>query len=399
MEKIMAVNAGSSSLKFQILEFPAEEVITEGLFEKIGLDDPMFSIKHYVDGKFIKEVLQPDIKNHADAVKVLLDTLLEKHILGSLDELTGVGHRVVHGGMKFTESTLITDEVINTIVELSVLAPLHNPANVTGIKAFKEVLPDVPQVAVFDTAFHQTMPEEAYMYAVPHEWYEKYDVRRYGFHGTSHQYVSLEAAKYLGKKPEEVRIVTAHIGNGASLAAVKYGKCVDTSMGFTPLAGIPMGTRAGDIDAGILEYIIKVTGKSVQEVMNDLNKKSGYTGVYGGSSDARDLRDCADAGNHLARLAIEMQNKGICDYISRYYGYMGGIDAIVFTAGIGEKAPQTREEVCARLEEPFGVKIDLEKNKVRGEFVDLTAEGSKIKVLVIPTNEELMIARDVMRLK
>jgi len=399
MEKIMAVNAGSSSLKFQILEFPSEEVITEGLFEKIGLDDPMMSIKHYVDGKFIKETIQPDIKNHADAVKVLLDTLLEKHILGSLDELTGVGHRVVHGGMKFTESTLITDEVIDTIVELSVLAPLHNPANVTGIKAFKEVLPNVPQVAVFDTAFHQTMPEEAYMYAVPHEWYEKYDVRRYGFHGTSHQYVSLEAAKYLGKKPEELRIVTAHIGNGASLAAVKYGKCVDTSMGFTPLAGIPMGTRSGDIDAGILEYIIKVTGKSVQEVMNDLNKKSGYTGVYGGSSDARDLRECADNGNHLARLAIEMQNKGICDYISRYYGYMGGIDAIVFTAGIGEKAPQTREEVCARLEEPFGVKIDIEKNKVRGEFADLTAEGSKIKVLVIPTNEELMIARDVMRLK
>ena len=399
MEKIMAVNAGSSSLKFQILEFPSEEVITEGLFEKIGLDDPMMSIKHYIDGKFTKEVLNPDIKNHADAVKVLLDTLLEKHILGSLDELTGVGHRVVHGGMKFTESTLITDEVIDTIVELSVLAPLHNPANVTGIRAFKEVLPNVPQVAVFDTAFHQTMPEEAYMYAVPHEWYEKYDVRRYGFHGTSHQYVSLEAAKYLGKKPEEVRIVTAHIGNGASIAAVKYGKCVDTSMGFTPLAGIVMGTRAGDIDAGIIEYIMKLTGKSIQEVMNDLNKKSGYTGIYGGSSDARDLRDCADNGDHLARLAIEMQNKGICDYISRYYGYMGGIDAIVFTAGIGEKAPQTREEVCARLEEPFGVKIDLEKNKVRGEFADLTAEGSKIKVLVIPTNEELMIARDVMRLK
>ena len=399
MEKIMAVNAGSSSLKFQILEFPSEEVITEGLFEKIGLDDPMMSIKHYIDGKFTKEVLNPDIKNHADAVKVLLDTLLEKHILGSLDELTGVGHRVVHGGMKFTESTLITDEVIDTIVELSVLAPLHNPANVTGIRAFKEVLPNVPQVAVFDTAFHQTMPEEAYMYAVPHEWYEKYDVRRYGFHGTSHQYVSLEAAKYLGKKPEEVRIVTAHIGNGASIAAVKYGKCVDTSMGFTPLAGIVMGTRAGDIDAGIIEYIMKLTGKSIQEVMNDLNKKSGYTGIYGGSSDARDLRDCADNGDHLARLAIEMQNKGICDYISRYYGDMGGIDAIVFTAGIGEKAPQTREEVCARLEEPFGVKIDLEKNKVRGEFADLTAEGSKIKVLVIPTNEELMIARDVMRLK
>ena len=399
MEKIMAVNAGSSSLKFQILNMPAEEVISEGIVEKIGLSDPCMTIKYFVNGEKVKESFDLNIKNHADAVKVLLNTLLEKNILGSLEELTGVGHRVLHGGKKFTESILVDEEVINTIIEVSVLGPLHNPANVTGIKAFKEVLPNVPQVAVFDTSFHQTMEPEAYMYAVPYEWYEKYDVRRYGFHGTSHKYVSLEAAKYLGKKPEEVRIVTVHIGNGASLAAVKYGKCVDTSMGLTPLAGIPMGTRSGDIDPAIIEYINGQTGLSAAEITTILNKKSGYTGIWGGSSDARDLRDAQEAGNKLADLVIQMQNKGICDYISRYYGYMGGIDAIVFTAGIGEKSPQTREEVCDRLAEAYGIKINKELNQIKGEFLDLTAPGSKIKVLVIPTNEELMIARDVMRLK
>ena len=399
MEKIMAVNAGSSSLKFQILEMPAETVLTEGLVEKIGLSDPGMVIKYYVDGKLVKEAISLNIKNHADAVKVVLDTLLEKNILKDLNELTGVGHRVLHGGMKFTDSVLIDEKNLEDIISLFPLGPLHMPANVTGIKACQAVLPHVPQVAVFDTSFHQTMPAEAYMYAVPWEWYEKYQVRRYGFHGTSHKYVSMEAAKYLGKKPEELRLVTVHIGNGASLAAVKYGKCVDTSMGLTPLAGIPMGTRSGDIDPAVVEFICDQTGMSVKEVTNALNKKSGYTGVYGGSSDARDLRDAQEAGDARADLVIQMQNKGICDYISRYYGYMGGIDAIIFTAGIGEKSPQTREEVCDRLTEPFGVLIDKEKNQIKGEFLDLTAPGSKIKVLVVPTNEELMIARDVMRLK
>ena len=399
MEKIMAVNAGSSSLKFQILEMPAETVLTEGLVEKIGLSDPGMVIKYYVDGKLVKEAISLDIKNHADAVKVVLDTLLAKNILKSLDELTGVGHRVLHGGMKFIDSVLIDEKNLEDIISLFPLGPLHMPANVTGIKACQKVLPNVPQVAVFDTSFHQTMPAESYMYAVPWEWYEKYQVRRYGFHGTSHKYVSMEAAKYLGKKPEELRLVTVHIGNGASLAAVKYGKCVDTSMGLTPLAGIPMGTRSGDIDPAVVEFICEQTGMNVKEVTNALNKKSGYTGVYGGSSDARDLRDAQEAGDERADLVIQMQNKGICDYISRYYGYMGGIDAIIFTAGIGEKSPQTREEVCDRLAEPFGVAIDKEKNLIKGEFLDLTAPGSKIKVLVVPTNEELMIARDVMRLK
>ena len=399
MEKIMAVNAGSSSLKFQILEMPAETVLTEGLVEKIGLSDPGMVIKYYVDGKLVKEAISLDIENHADAVKVVLDTLLAKNILKSLDELTGVGHRVLHGGMKFIDSVLIDEKNLEDIISLFPLGPLHMPANVTGIKACQKVLPNVPQVAVFDTSFHQTMPAESYMYAVPWEWYEKYQVRRYGFHGTSHKYVSMEAAKYLGKKPEELRLVTVHIGNGASLAAVKYGKCVDTSMGLTPLAGIPMGTRSGDIDPAVVEFICEQTGMNVKEVTNALNKKSGYTGVYGGSSDARDLRDAQEAGDERADLVIQMQNKGICDYISRYYGYMGGIDAIIFTAGIGEKSPQTREEVCDRLAEPFGVAIDKEKNLIKGEFLDLTAPGSKIKVLVVPTNEELMIARDVMRLK
>ncbi len=399
MEKIMAVNAGSSSLKFQILEMPAETVLTEGLVEKIGLSDPGMVIKYYVDGKLVKEAISLDIQNHADAVKVVLDTLLAKNILKSLDELTGVGHRVLHGGMKFIDSVLIDEKNLEDIISLFPLGPLHMPANVTGIKACQKVLPNVPQVAVFDTSFHQTMPAESYMYAVPWEWYEKYQVRRYGFHGTSHKYVSMEAAKYLGKKPEELRLVTVHIGNGASLAAVKYGKCVDTSMGLTPLAGIPMGTRSGDIDPAVVEFICEQTGMNVKEVTNALNKKSGYTGVYGGSSDARDLRDAQEAGDARADLVIQMQNKGICDYISRYYGYMGGIDAIIFTAGIGEKSPQTREEVCDRLAEPFGVAIDKEKNLIKGEFLDLTAPGSKIKVLVVPTNEELMIARDVMRLK
>lgn len=399
MEKIMAVNAGSSSLKFQILEMPAEKVITEGLIEKIGLSDPAMTIKYTKNGELVKESSALSIKNHADAVKVLLDALLEKQILKDLNELTGVGHRVLHGGKKFTESVLVNDDVINTIIEVSPLGPLHNPANVTGIKAFREVLPNVPQVAVFDTSFHQTMAPEAYMYAVPYEWYEKYDVRRYGFHGTSHKYVSMEAAKYLGKKPEELRLVTVHIGNGASLAAVKYGKCVDTSMGLTPLAGIPMGTRSGDIDPAIINYINEQTGMSVAEITTILNKKSGYTGVYGGSSDAREVRKAQDNGDERADLVIQMQNKGIADYISRYYGYMGGIDAIIFTAGIGEKSPQTRFEVCERLKEAYGIEIDEEKNAIKGEFLEISKPTSKIKVLVIPTNEELMIARDVMRLK
>lgn len=400
MEKIMAINAGSSSVKFQILEMPSEITLAKGLVEKIGETDPAIKIKYQKDGKEVEYKAALKIKNHAGAIKVVLEELLDKKILNNLNELTGVGHRVLHGGSKFTQSVLINQDVINTIIEVSPLGPLHNPANVTGIQACQEVLPNVPQVAVFDTSFHQTMEPEAYMYAVPYEWYEKYGVRRYGFHGTSHNYVSAEAAKFVGKTREDLRIITVHIGNGASLAAVKYGKCVDTSMGLTPLAGIPMGTRSGDIDPAIINYICEQTNKSVDEVTTMLNKKSGYYAFNNGHSDARELRTAQASGDKLADLIINMQDKGIADYIARYYGYMGGADIIAFTAGIGEKSPQTRSEVCARLAEAFGIEIDekLNNSNVDGIF-EISKPTSKIKVLVVPTNEELMIARDVMRLK
>lgn len=400
MEKIMAINAGSSSVKFQILEMPSEITLAKGLVEKIGETDPAIKIKYQKDGKEVEYKAALKIKNHAGAIKVVLEELLDKKILNNLNELTGVGHRVLHGGSKFTQSVLINQDVINTIIEVSPLGPLHNPANVTGIQACQEVLPNVPQVAVFDTSFHQTMEPEAYMYAVPYEWYEKYGVRRYGFHGTSHNYVSAEAAKFVGKTREDLRIITVHIGNGASLAAVKYGKCVDTSMGLTPLAGIPMGTRSGDIDPAIINYICEQTNKSVDEVTTMLNKKSGYYAFNNGHSDARELRTAQSSGDKLADLIIKMQDKGIADYIARYYGYMGGTDIIAFTAGIGEKSPQTRSEVCARLAEAFGIEIDekLNNSNVDGIF-EISKPTSKIKVLVVPTNEELMIARDVMRLK
>ncbi len=400
MEKIMAINAGSSSFKFQILEMPSEITLAKGLVEKIGEADPGIKIKYLKDGKEVEYKSTLTIKNHAGAIKVVLKELLDKKILNSLDELTGVGHRVLHGGSKFTQSVLIDDDVINTIIEVSPLGPLHNPANVTGIKACMEVLPDVPQVAVFDTSFHQTMEPEAYMYAVPYEWYEKYGVRRYGFHGTSHNYVSAEAAKFVGKTREDLRIITVHIGNGASLAAVKYGKCVDTSMGLTPLAGIPMGTRSGDIDPAIINYVCERSGYNVAKITTVLNKESGYYAFNDKHSDARELRASQASGNKLADLVIQMQNKGIADYISRYYGYMGGADIIAFTAGIGEKSPQTRSEVCARLAEAFGIEIDEElNNSKRDDIFEISTPNSKIKVLVVPTNEELMIARDVMRLK
>lgn len=405
MKKIMAVNAGSSSLKFQLLNMPMkgegkeEEVLIEGLFERIGLDYAQITIKFKPDGiNLVKETKRVDLRDHATAVKILIETLIAKGIVSSIDEIDGVGHRVVHGGENFKDSAIIDEAVIKEIERISDLAPLHNPANLIGIKAFRKILPNVVQVVVFDTSFHQTMPAESYMYAVPYEWYEKYGVRKYGFHGTSHKYVAMQAAKYLKRPLEELKLITAHIGNGGSLAAIKQGKCVDTSMGFTPLAGIPMGTRSGSIDPAIIEFIAKKENLDIHEITSILNKKSGYIGIYKESSDARDLRDAQEAGNQLADLVINMQNKSICDFISSYYGYMGGLDVIIFTAGIGEKSPQTREEICDRLSEAFGVYIDKELNKIKGEFLDLSLPHSKVKVLVIPTNEELMIALDVMRL-
>jgi len=391
--KIIAVNAGSSSLKFQLLEMPSETVITSGLVERIGLNDAVFTIK--VNGEKISEVTE--IPNHQVAVQLLLNKLLDLKIVGSFDEITGVGHRVVHGGEKFSDSILITEEVIHAIEEVSDLAPLHNPANLTGIKAFNEVLTNAPSVAVFDTAFHQTMSEEVYMYSVPYEWYEKYGVRKYGFHGTSHKFVSQRAAEMLNKPIEDTKIIVCHVGNGASICAIEGGKSVDTSMGFTPLAGISMGTRSGDIDPAIVEYISTKENKNIQEVMSELNKKSGYLGLSELSSDSRDLWAAADKGDKKSMLAIKKQVKMISDYIGAYYLLMGGVDAICFTAGVGENAAETRTMIADKVA-VLGAIMDESLNDVRGIERIISTEDSKVKLLLIPTNEEVMIARDTVRL-
>lgn len=394
MNKILSVNAGSSSLKFQLLSMPSERVIVEGIVERIGNADAIYTVK--LNGN--KERTTLSIKNHSEAVQLVLNDLIKRQIVAFLDEIKGVGHRVVHGGEKFKESTIITPEVIKQIEEVSFLAPLHNPGAITGIKAFQEALPNVVHVAVFDTAFHQTMEPEAYMYAVPYEWYEKYGVRKYGFHGTSHQYVSMKAAELMGKPYEESKIITVHLGNGASLAAIKNGKCIDTSMGMTPLEGIPMGTRSGTIDPAIIEFICTKENKTVQQVLEDLNKRSGYLGISGLSNDSRDLEAAAAEGHYRSNLALDIQYKRIADYIGSYYVYLGGADAIVFTAGIGENNARCREVVCDRIS-ALGVKIDYDlNNRVRGVVTELSTPDSKIRVFLIPTNEELMIARDTMRL-
>ncbi len=393
MNKIMAVNAGSSSLKFQLLEMPEEKLITSGIVERIGMKNSVFAIK--VDGKKIEET--SDIANHADAVNILLNKLIEHNIITSYDEISGVGHRVVHGGNKIAESVVLENEEIKYLESIIDLAPLHLGPNLTGIKAFKEILPNVKHVGVFDTAFHHTMEEEAYLYAVPYDWYERYQVRKYGFHGTSHKFVSDRAAEIMGKKPQEVNVIVAHIGNGASICAVKQGKSVDTSMGFTPLEGIPMGTRSGNIDPAVIEYMMVKKNKSAKEITNYLNKQSGYLGLSGLSSDSRDLVAAAAEGNHKASLAIEVQAKRIADYIASYYVYMGGADAIVFTAGIGENAQTTRANICNRLT-ALGVQIDDERNNCRGVERLISSDDSKVKVFLIPTNEEVMIARDTLAL-
>lgn len=392
MKKIMAVNAGSSSLKFQLLEMPKEVLITKGVVERIGLEDAYYTIS--INGKKESKVLP--IKDHAEAVKLVLDDLINKGIVKDLKEISGVGHRIVQGGWYFQDSALVNDKVLAEIEELCDLAPLHNYAHLIGIRAFMKVLPGVPNVVVFDTAFHQTMAPDAYMYALPYEWYEKYHIRKYGAHGTSHKYVATEAARLLGKPLEETKIVTCHLGNGASISAVKGGKCMDTSMGLTPLEGIPMGTRSGNIDPTALEYMSKKEGYTISELITILNKKSGYLGVSGVSNDSRELEANLDS-NPRCRLALDIQYKRICDYIGSYYVLMGGIDAIVFTAGIGENSPRCRAEVIKRLS-VFGITLDEEANKARGVKTEITTKDSKIKCFLIPTEEELMIARDVVRL-
>jgi acetate kinase len=389
--KIIAINAGSSSLKFQLFDMPEETVITKGLIERIGLDNAIFNIS--VNGEKKEEVT--DIPDHEVAVKMLLEKLTGFGIINSLDEIQGIGHRVVHGGEVFNESVLITDDVIDKIEELSDLAPLHNPANLTGIKAFKNVLPSVPAVAVFDTAFHQSMPESSFLYSLPYEYYEDFGIRKYGFHGTSHKYVSERAAEMLGRPTEQVRLISCHLGNGASIAAIEGGKSIDTSMGFTPLAGVAMGTRSGNIDPALIPFIMEKTGSTAEEVLNILNKKSGMLGVSGFSSDLRDIEQQASEGNERAELALEVFANRIHKYIGSYASRMYGVDAIVFTAGIGENSTLVREKVLQGLEF-MGVYWDPARNNVRGEETFINYPHSPVKVMIIPTNEEVMIARDVM---
>ncbi|WLR46016.1 acetate kinase [Halobacillus litoralis] len=387
--KILAINAGSSSLKFQLIEMPEETVITKGLVERIGLNDAVFTIE--VNDE--KDETVTDIPDHGEAVKMLLDKLTANGIIDSLDEINGVGHRVVHGGERFSESVLITDEVIQEIEEVSDLAPLHNPANLTGINAFREVLPNVPHVAVFDTAFHQSMPEQSYLYSLPYEYYEDYGIRKYGFHGTSHKYVSERAAEMLGRPVEELRLLSCHLGNGASIAAIEGGKSIDTSMGFTPLAGVTMGTRSGNIDPALIPFIMEKTGKTANEVMNVLNKESGMLALSGFSSDLRDIEKRAEDGDERAELALEVFSARIHKYIGSYAARMHGIDGIIFTAGVGENSVTMRERVLKGLEF-MGVYWDPALNKVRGKEAFVNYPHSPVKVMIIPTNEEVMIARD-----
>ena len=391
---ILVINAGSSSLKYQLLNPETGDLLAKGLCERIGIDGK-FTYKPQVEGKKVLDAIDVAMPTHSEAIQAVLDALVdaENGVIGSMKEIDAVGHRVVHGGEAFNKSVLITDEVMKAIEDCIPLAPLHNPANLTGIRACQKVMPGVPMVAVFDTAFHQTMPAKAYMYALPYEYYENDKVRRYGFHGTSHKYVAGRAAAMLGKKPEELKLVSCHLGNGSSVTAVDGGKSVDTSMGFTPLAGLPMGTRAGDLDAGILQYVMNKYGLSIDEMLNVLNKKSGVEGLSGVSSDFRDLENAAAEGNEKASLSREKFAYEVKKYVGAYAAAMGGVDAIIFTAGVGENDKAIRAMVCKGLEY-MGVKLDDEANSVRGKETVISTADSKVKVLLIPTNEELMIAMD-----
>ena len=390
--KILAVNAGSSSLKFTLIELPEKNVVASGLFEKIGINGSCYTIK-YNGEKVKKEV---NLVDHSVAVRILMEELINMGIISSLDEIEGVGHRMVHGGQEFTESVVLTEDVLARVAKYNELAPLHNPANIMGVKAFMKALPNTIQVGVFDTAFHTTMKEAEYLYPVPYEWYEKYGVRKYGFHGTSHRFINKTISEYFGRN--DLKVISCHIGNGGSITAIDSGKVVDTSMGFTPLAGIMMGTRSGDIDASMLSYLEGKTGKSLEELTNDLNKKSGLLGVSGVSSDSRDVEMAADEGNERAILAQEMYAKKIANYIAMYNNLFGGADVITLTAGVGENSKTMRKSIIEKIAS-LGVKIDDEKNDFRGEFRLISTDDSKIPVYVVPTDEELMIAMDTMELK
>lgn len=394
--KVLVVNCGSSSIKYQLVDMTDESVLAKGLVDRVGI--PGTVLKHEPVGKD-EVVIKKDLPDHTEGMKLVLDVLVnpEYGVIDSMDEIGAVGHRVVHGGEAFADSVVIDDQVKQVIRECFDIAPLHNPPNLMGIEACQELMPNVNHVAVFDTAFHQTMPAKNYMYALPYEIYEQYKVRRYGFHGTSHFYVSHRAADMLGKPFEDCKIITLHLGNGASMAAIANGKVVDTSMGFTPLEGLVMGTRSGDIDPAIVFFIMEKLNLSTSDVNNYLNKKSGMLGLSGVSNDLRDILEAAAAGNERAQLALDVYYTRVKGYIGNYVAQLNGCDCLVFTAGVGENAIDIREKICEGLDY-LGIKLDVEKNKVRGKEVDVAAEDSKVRIFVIPTNEELVIARDTFRL-
>ena len=394
--KTLVINCGSSSLKYQLIDMSTEESMVQGLVERIGIEGSILTQK--VEGKD-KYIINTNIKDHKDAIKLVLEALVDSihGVIKSMDEISAVGHRVVHGGEKYSDSVLIDDEVLKSIKDCIVLAPLHNPPNVIGIEACKELMPNTPMVAVFDTAFHQTMPKHAYICPVPYELYEKYGVRKYGFHGTSHKYVSYKVAETMGKDIKDLKIITCHLGNGCSLAAVKNGKSVDTSMGFTPLAGVMMGTRSGSIDPSVISFLIEQHGYTIEQIDELLNKKSGILGISGVSSDFRDVLEAAESENERAKLALEIFYYKVRTQIAAYAGAMGGVDVIVFTAGIGENVGQLRKDVCNYFGY-LGVEIDDKANDTFSEEIVISTPASKVKVAVIPTNEELAICRETVAL-
>ena len=389
--KIMSINAGSSSLKFSLFNMDNEEVIASGLFERIGIEQSCYTIKY--NGEKLKQ--EVDLPDHSVAVSILLEKLVELGIIQSLDEINGVGHRIVSGGDRYSESILITDKVVEDIIELKDYAPLHNPAHVLGINAFREALPEVPMSVVFDTAFHQTMDPVSYLYPVPYSWYEDHKVRKYGAHGTSHRYIALTIAEEL--KRDDLKVISCHLGNGGSITAIKDSKCVDTSMGFTPLAGIMMGTRSGDIDPSIIPFVMEKEGKNAAEVISDLNKKSGFLGISQLSSDSRDIENGIAEGNEKCKLAQDKFVRTVVDYIARYYVLLGGCDVLCFTAGIGENSKGVRAQIVEKLA-CLGFKLDAQANDVRGEFRKISADDSSSLIYILPTDEELMIARDTLNL-
>ena len=394
--KVLVVNCGSSSLKYQLMDMTDESVLAKGLVERIGIEGSV--LVHQPEGQD-KVKLEGSIPSHVEAIQMVLNALIDPNhgVIGSLTEIAAAGHRVAHGAEKFSDSVLITEDVMRGIKECVELAPLHNPANIAGIEACAKLMPGLPQTAVFDTAFHSTIPKHAFLYGLPYEAYEKYHVRRYGFHGTSHKFVAQQAAVMMGKHMSDLRIISCHLGNGASLCAVKYGKSIENSMGFTPLEGLVMGTRCGDIDPAIITYLMRKENMTSAEMEDYLNKKSGVLGISGVSSDFRDVEEAAVAGNERAQLALDVFVHKVRSYIGSYTAAMGGVDAIIFTAGLVENSAMMRDKICNGLEY-LGTRIDLERNKIRGQAKEVSVEGSKVKIFVIPTNEEVMIARDTKRI-